>query len=222
MAEYCDVRYINGKLVCYLPITTPTGKVRVLRGDQPVATRSTELRDGDLIEWQISYFADERRRMVELAALLELAHDNGLIAESELQQILSRINDNMDFFAEKYFICVDTPSLPEVFHGFRVLRKIVPILQKDVDDVQVWVELRHKQRAVGFQPMLYLRIPIDAVSPSLIGRIAQSRQVVTWEPSIPILLETLRAFSILSTKHHNDMIDVLRRVLGIEGKGALP
>ena len=215
MAEYCDVGYVNGKLICYLPITTPTGKVRVLRSDQPVATRSTELREGDVIEWQISYFADEHRRMVELAKLLELAYHNGLIVEQELGQILSEIVDNKEFFAEKYFISVDTPSLPEVFHGFRVLRKIVPILQKDVDDVQVWVELRHKQRAVGFQPMLYLRIPVDAVSPSLTGRIAQRRQVVAWQPSIPILFETLRAFSILSTKHHNDMIDVLRRVLGI-------
>jgi len=215
VAEYCDVGYANGKLICYLPITTPTGKVRVLRGDQPVATRSTELREGDVIEWQISYFADEQRRMVELAKLLELAYHNGLIAEQELGQILSEIVDNKEFFAEKYFIFVDTSSLPEVFHGFRVLRKIVPILQKDVDDVQVWVELRHKQRAVGFQPMLYLRIPVDTVSPSLTGRIAERRQVVAWQPSIPILFETLRAFSILSTKHHNDMIDVLRRVLGI-------
>ncbi|MBI4180597.1 MAG: R.Pab1 family restriction endonuclease [Chloroflexi bacterium] len=215
MAEYCDVGYVNGKPVCYLPITTPTGKVRVLRGDQPVATRSTEIREGDVIEWQISYFADERRRMVELATLLKLTYDNSLIADSELRQTLSKIVDDVDFFAEKYFISVDTPSLPEVFHGFRVLRKVIPILQKDVDDAQVWVELRHKQRAVGFQPMLYLRIPVDAVSPSLTGRIAQARQIVAWQPSIPVLFETLRAFSILSTKHHDDMIDVLKRVLGI-------
>lgn len=217
MAEYCDVRYINGKLVCYLPITTPKGKVRVLRGDQQVATRSTELREGDLIEWQISYFADKRQGLVELAKLLELAYQNGLIADSELRQILLEISGNQEFFAEKFFISVDSSNLPELFHGFRVLilRKMVPILQKDVANVQVWVELRPRQRAVGFQPMLYLRIPINAVSPSLIGRIAESKQVVAWEPSIPILLETLRAFSILSTKHHNDMIDVLRQILGI-------
>lgn len=213
MSQPCDVGYENGKLTCYLPITTPTSKVRVLREDQPVATRSAQLREGDLIEWQISYFADEHRRSVELAALLELAHRNGLVAASELRGIFSEIADNVEFFAEKYFISVGTPHLPEVFYGFRVLRKVVPILQKYVNDVQVWVELRHKQRAVGFQPMLYLRIPIGAVRPGLIGRIAQPRQVVRWEPSIPLLVETVRAFSILSTKHHNDMVEVLRRVL---------
>lgn len=213
MPEYCDVEYLNSKLICYLPITTPTGKVRILRGDQPVATRRTELCEGDVIEWQISYFG-EQRRVVELAKLLELAYHNALIADQELQQILSEITNEQEFFAEKYFISMDTLSLPENFHGFRVLRKIVPILQKDVDDVQVWVELRHKQRAVGFQPMLYLRIPVDAASPRLIGRTAQPREIMTWEPSIPILIETLRAFSILSTKHHNDMIDVLKRILG--------
>jgi hypothetical protein len=62
--------------------------------------------------------------------------------------------------------------------------------------------------------MLYLRIPVDAASHRLIGRTAQPREIMTWEPSIPILIETLRAFSILSTKHHNDMIDVLKRILG--------
>lgn len=214
MATPCDVEYSNGRLICYLPITRPTSKVRVLRHDQPVATRSEPCKKGDVVEWQISYFTSDHREMVELAQLLELAYHNDLIRKEKLQQLLTDITKNQEFFAEKYSISIDNSSLPEDFHGFRVVKKTVPILQKSTKGVKIWVELRSKQRAVGFQPMLFLRIPISSVSPSLVGRKAQRNQIVQWEPSVPILFDTMRAFSIASEKHHADMIDILEWILG--------
>lgn len=215
MADYCKVECSTGRLVCSLPITAQTGKVRVLRRDQPVATRSIELCEGDIVEWQISYFAfaGDHRKLVELAELLELAYHNDLIETQKLQRLLSEIRRNEEFFEERYSISIDASRLPENFHGFRVLKKIVPILQKNIKHVQIWVELRPRQRAVGFQPMLYLRIPIELVSPNLVGRTAERNQIVTWEPSLPILLDTVRAFSIASQKHHQDMIEALERIL---------
>ncbi len=59
------------------------------------------------------------------------------------------------------------------------------------------------------------QLPITSVSPSLVGKTAQPKQIVEWEPSMPILFDTIRAFSIASEKHHEDMIDVLKRILGI-------
>lgn len=215
MAEYCNVEYKKSRLICYLPITTSKGKVRILRAEQPVATRSVPCRKDDIVEWQISYFADGHRRMVELAELLRLAFHYDLIGEEELKELLNETKGDQEFFEEKYSISIDNSGLPEDFHGFRVLKKTVPILQKNTGGVQVWVELRHKQRGVGFQPMLFLRIPISHVSPNLVAKTAQRNQIVKWEPSTPILLDTTRAFSIASEKHNRDMIDVLRRVLGL-------
>ena len=211
MPEYCDIEYANGKLVCHLPITMPTSKVRILRGDQPVASKTIQLNQDDVIEWQISYFADEHQRLVELGKLLELAYRYNLTEREQLLQLLSEIQKRQEFFTERYSISIDV--LPEEFSGFMVLKKAVPILQKNIENVLIWIELKHKQRAVGFQPMLYLRIPIENVYPSLVGRTARTREIVSWQVSIPILFDTVRAFSIASRKHCNDMIDVLKRVL---------
>jgi hypothetical protein len=215
VAKFCDVEYLNGKLICYLPITTPTGKVRVLRSDQPVATRQTPLRRGDVIEWQISYFANGRQRLVELGKLIDLACHHNIIGRDELLRLLSEIRAQREFFAQSYSISTGLGSLPEDFYGFSVLIKTVPVLVRTINDILIWVELRHKQRAVGFQPMLYLRIPIEVVLPNLVDRTAGWRQIVTWELPASILLSTVRAFSIASSGHQNDMIDVLTRVLRI-------
>ena len=212
MSNYCDVRYAQGRLLCDLPLTTPTGKVRVLRNDQPLATRQNELRRGDMVEWQISYFADEHKTMVELALLLDLARKHNLVETTVLRGLLTEISAQEEFFATKYSISI-AEKLPESFCGFSVLRKAVPVLAKEVEGAVIWVELRHKQRAVGFQPMLYLRIPVEMTSPNLIGRTADARQIVAWEPPLPTLLATVKAFSVASEKHHRDMQVVLKRVL---------
>lgn len=212
MGEYCNVEYVDGKLVCHLPITTPTGKVRVLRADQPIATRQIPLQEGDVIEWQISYFAEEHTRLVELGKLLDLAYRHNLVEESQLVNLLAEIQRQREFFAEKYAITIGGVTVEE-FYGFHVLKREVPILAKKIDDAVVWVELRHKQKAVGFQPMLYLRIPVESVSPKLIGRVAEPKQVAIWHPSPSLLFTALKAFSIASRKHHTDMISILERVL---------
>ncbi|MCL0081841.1 R.Pab1 family restriction endonuclease [Dehalococcoidia bacterium] len=211
MPEYCDVEYANERLVCHLPITTLTSKVRVLRANQPVATRQTPLQKDDIVEWQISYFADEHTRLVELGRLLDLAYRHNLIAKHRLSSFLTEIRAQREFFAEKYAITLG--EFVGEFYGFNVLRKQVPILVKEVNGVLVWVELRHKQRAVGFQPMLYLRIPMQAVSPSLVGQVAGPRQIVTWQPTPSILFPTAKAFSIASGKHKADMVSIVEYIL---------
>lgn len=213
MAASCSVEFLKGRLICYLPVTMPTGKVRVKRHGYPVATRSFPCGREDIVEWQISYFADGHLKMIELAKLLELAYHNNLIEKEELQQLLNEIKKNQEFFAEKYSISINNSGLTEDFHGFKVLKKKVPILQKSIEGVKIWIELGHKQRAVGFQPMLYLHIPINSVSPNLVGKTAQKKQIVEWEPSMPILFGVVKAFSIASRKHYKDMIDVLEFII---------
>ncbi len=104
--------------------------------------------------------------------------------------------------------------MPQEFHGFELLHKTVPILLKDTDGVKIWIELRHKQRAIGFQPMLFLRIPASQVFPNLVGRVAEKKQIVTWKPEIRIVMDTVGAFAIASKKHHGDMVELVRRVVG--------
>ena len=216
MPSDCHVEWSDGSLSCRLPITMPTSKVRVLRDNQPVATRQTHLSRDDVVEWQISYFANKHTELVELGKLLELAYRHQLVGKQELERLLGEIEAIDEFFTERCSICIENSETPEHFHGFKLVHKTVPILLKDTDGIKIWIELRHKQRAVGSQPMLFLRIPISQVFPSLVGRMAGKKQIITWKPGIQTVMETIEAFAIASEKHHGDMLELVRRVIGTD------
>jgi len=89
---------------------------------------------------------------------------------------------------------------------------------KEVGGVTIEIELRHKQRAVGFQPMLFLLIPLEQLRPcegppSLVGRPAEKNEVACWEPRVCILFEVVKGFSLASRSHRGDMLCMLEMVL---------
>jgi len=58
MAFYCEVTLEGGAVVCHLPITLPTGKVRIKRERMPLAVRQNVVRESDGVEWpdyKVSY-----------------------------------------------------------------------------------------------------------------------------------------------------------------------
>ncbi len=114
MAGDCEIRWSDGELICCLPITMPTSKVRVLRDNQPVATRQTQLSQDDVVEWQISYFTNKHTELVELGKMLELAHRHQLVARQELERLLADIRAIEEFFAERYSICIELWNAPGV------------------------------------------------------------------------------------------------------------
>lgn len=43
------------RILCDLPLTRPTGRVRLRRGEKPIPARQVPLHAEDVIEWQIAY-----------------------------------------------------------------------------------------------------------------------------------------------------------------------
>jgi hypothetical protein len=78
-----EVKWEDGKIVCLLPITLPTSKVRVKRDDEPIAVRQNNLKEDDLLEWQISYYK-EGKILIEVGKILELAYQYNIFTEEEL------------------------------------------------------------------------------------------------------------------------------------------
>src|SRR3990167_1925327 len=82
------VLFENEQIVCSLPITAHTSKIRVKRDGEPLATRKKELKETDLIEWQISYYKpDTDKEFYEIAEMLKIAQENGIISTSELNDL---------------------------------------------------------------------------------------------------------------------------------------
>ncbi|WP_052833597.1 R.Pab1 family restriction endonuclease [Staphylothermus hellenicus] len=213
----CEVRWEDGRIVGLLPITLPTSKVRVKRNGEPIPARQTKLREDDLLEWQISYKKDEEV-LIEAGKMLEIAYNRGIITREELKQLRDYAVKVPQTFDKQFKILKEETN--RAFLGeFKVFFRHIPIIHKDLDNgCFVEAELKHKQRAVGYQPMLYVFIPVrnvvtnDAVG-SLVGRTARPKEVVKWFPTKNDIIEIMKTFAVLSQKHREDVIEIIERII---------
>jgi hypothetical protein len=193
-------------LICYLPLTTPSGKVRAKRGHEPLATRSAPLAEGDLLEWQISY--------IEISRLLQLGYENKLIKRQELEELGKELRSQRNFFSDRYKI--QRIATRQVFEGFKIIYRRHPILHKDLKhNICIEVEFKPQQKGVRAQPMVYLFIPVQELieGEDLLGRTARLNEVVRWRPSSEILFEVVRAFALASPQYRDDMVEILEAIL---------
>jgi len=189
---------------CKLPIAKPTSKARVKReGVYPIATRKEILTDQDYIEWQISYIKDDDE-LIEFGEILSVAYNRGVVTKGDILSLVERFKD-IKTFEETYEIFRSITE--EKFKDFKVIYEKIPILRYELKDgCYIDIALRHKQRAVGYQAMIYIYIPLRNVQPKPVGRSAQPKEEVTWLPKRELILGLLKSFLIASRKHRDDMI----------------
>jgi hypothetical protein len=111
--------------------------------------------------------------------------------------------------------------MQEIKGGFKKFEERTPIFIKKNDEKGYFVEiiLKHKQRAVGLQSMVYLCIYIEKLvdenGKSLIGRIATAREFGKIEISIEnkeLIKDVVKAFAIASKVHKRDISSILKQV----------
>lgn len=203
-------RIENGTLVISLPITTPTGKVRVKRtvagqAADPVACRSTPIQTGDYLEWQISYDTDDLaepsalrdlplqkpqgiRYACELAWLIRNSHNIGLISDRQLDDLKQFVATPLDQGieeSEKIERQEDTEAETiATLHGFRRHLLLTPNYLFIANNYQIEIKISHKQRAVGNQAMIYVNLPVGScrslTGAPLIGRCAERNEQVEY------------------------------------------
>lgn len=202
---------IKGKdIVIDLPITTPTGKVRVKRhiegfAPEPVACRSKDILETDYLEWQIGYDTENlnepsvilkppiqkeigTRYGYELARLIVEGKKLGLITEDEIDELKDLIDADFDGVEETEKIELkQTPDaksgIGEKF-GFKRHLLITPDYIKHGTKYSVEIKISHKQRAVGNQSMIFLNLPVPFCTAldgsSIVGRIAEKKEEIQY------------------------------------------
>jgi hypothetical protein len=200
------------KVWCILPITLPTSKFRLKRnGIEPIAPRKTTITDKDYIEWQISY-KNPNGGLIEFGKIFQKAYDNDIISNREIKRVLRRYK-NLDTFDKKFMIQRKIEGAE--YYKFKVIQEIVPILRLDnlTDDYYIDIVLKHKQKAVGYQAMVFLFIPCKAVislnKTRLIDRKAFQNEKVKVFFNKDCILGLLKAFLIASETHRKDILDIL-------------
>jgi len=232
----------NGRLIIRLPLTNPTGKIRVKRRSQisnygvPVATRETSFTNEDYVEWQISYatqnppetskvediIINNEQIGFELTKLLYEGSILGIISSEEFNEMEGFISDvrPIDTLEENEKIIREN-KLQEIKGGFKKFEEKTPVFIKKNDENGYFVEiiLKHKQRAVGLQAMVYLCIYIEKLvdkdEKSLIGRSANTKEFGEIEITIEnkeVIKDVVKAFAIASQEHKRDILSILRQV----------
>ena len=216
------VYFKNGRIIVELPITRPTSKIRVKKIENgvgvPVSTRQEPFPVGEAlrdyyIEWQISY-AKDGCYDYELSRIVRLAHEHDILTDEDIEELL-KFADGVSSYLEDRGI--KRKGTKDELYGFNIYEDVYPVAKKELPSGEfIEIVLKHKQRAVGYQSMVYVCIPLTNVKPasSLAGRVAKSNEVVEYDVPLDLIKELLRAFIIASETHKDDIVKFLRSIIG--------
>ena len=230
-----------------LPLTDVTGKVRVKEKSSdgfglPVAPMKTLLNGKFYLEWQIGYdiastnsptvvpeikFSrnGETKYGHELSKIIFEAVRLGIISTNELIheiQTLKKIPASE--FEENQAVQVEV-STNAAADGFQSAIQRLPQFTKTTPHGWVQIQLKQKQRAVGYQAMVYVCLPLNEVltmdgSPRNASN-AKSKETVYYDftrANSDLVLTIIHAFGIASAQHNEDMRNILGKILEVTAR----
>jgi len=224
-----------------LPLTDVTGKVRAKEMSPdgfgiPIAPSKVLLGTNDYIEWQIGYdipntnspsivpqlkfqrngetkYGHELSKIIFEAVRLGILTTNDLI--SEIQK-LEKIPTNE--FEESRPVQIETST--NSANGFQSAVERLPQFTKVTSHGSVQIQLKQKQRAVGYQAMVYVCLPmnqvLDATGNLRKSSPAKSKETVCYDfnrDNAALILDIIDAFGIASQQHNEDIRQILGKIL---------
>src|SRR5271170_1358762 len=225
-----------------LPLTDVTGKVRVKEKSSdgfglPVAPMKTSLDGKYYLEWQIGYDIPttnsptvvpeikylrngEMKYGHELAKIIFEAVRIGILSTNDLiREIDSLKKFPPSEFEESQAVQVEVLTNNSA-DGFQSAVQRLPQFTKSTPHGGVQIQLKQKQRAVGYQAMVYVCLPMAEVlamdgSPRKPGS-ARSKETVYYDftrANSDLLLDIIHAFGIASQQHNEDIRQILGKIL---------
>ena len=243
-ADYKQVLvFTNGGAIrVRLPLTDVTGKVRVKEMSPdgfgiPVAPSKTVLGEKHYLEWQIGYdisntnspsivpqikfirngetkYGHELSKIIFEAVRLGILSTNDLIREVEALKKIQPAE-----FEENQAVQIET-STNTATDGFQSAVQRVPQFTKATPHGSVQIQLKQKQRAVGYQAMVYVCLPMNQVL-DITGNLrkpgpAKSKETVYYDLdayNATFILDIIHAFGIASQQHNEDIRQIIGKIL---------
>ena len=235
--------FTNGDTVrVRLPLTDVTGKVRVKEMNPdgfgiPVAPAKTILGRKHYLEWQIGYdipgtnspsvvpqikfksnnetkYGHELAKIIYEAVRLGILSTNDLIREVDALKKIPPAE-----FEESRAVQVEI-STNTATDGFQSAIQRLPQFTKTTPHGSVQIQFKQKQRAVGYQAMVYVCLPINQVL-DMNGKLrkpgpAKSKETVCYDfnrENATFILDIIHAFGIASQQHNEDMQVIIWKIL---------
>jgi len=232
----------NNAVLVRLPLTDVTGKVRVKERTPdgfgiPIAPSRSPLGSKYYLEWQIGYDSPttnspssvpqirftrkgETKYGHELSKILLDALRLQILSTNDLQHELAQLPRlAAHTFEEHESIELETASKADE-NGFTRSVQRVPQFIKNTGHGSVQILLKQKQRAVGYQAMVYVCLPMDQVLDAEGGSRkpgpAKTKETVFYRfdrENSDLLLNVVHAFAMASEQHNEDIGNILTRIL---------
>jgi len=154
--------------------------------------------------------------MYELADLFEMAMRNNVISKEEIKELLNFNKEKIDI--EGQYSVQRKPLNKTISENFEYFEENAPLFIKRMNDkFFTEIQIKHKQRAVGYQGMVYFCIWIkslkDKEGKSLVGRKANPNEKVIAELSKEDLFDIAKTFMITSQDHDWDIKTILKGII---------
>ncbi len=247
-ADYKQVILTNGAnfVRARLPLTDVSGKVRVKAESRdgfglPVAPSKTVLGAKHYLEWQIGYDVPhtnsptvvpqvkftrkgETKYGHELSKILFDGVRMGFLTTNQIAREIQLLEKYAyGTFEESRTVEVEV-STNKTADGFQSAVQKVPQFTKVTPYGSVQVLLKPKQRAVGYQAMIYVCVPMNQVlamdGTSRPESAAKSKETVLYEfnaKNADFLLDIVHAFGMASKQHNEDIRNILGKILETAG-----
>jgi R.Pab1 restriction endonuclease len=230
-----------------LPLTDVTGKVRVKEKSSdgfglPVAPSKTILGEKDYLEWQIGYDIPntnspsvvpeikfirngETKYGHELSKIIFEAVRIGILSTNDLIRAIEALEKiQPSEFEESQAVQVEV-STNAAADGFQSAVQRLPQFTKSTPHGWVQIQLKQKQRAVGYQAMVYVCLPMAEVlamdGSSRKPGSAKSKETVYYDftrANSDLLLDIIHAFGIASQQHNEDIRQILGKILELSAQ----
>jgi hypothetical protein len=233
------IAFQSGFIKIGLPLTNPTGKIRVKEKSKiydygkPFATRQNIINNNCYLEWQIGYdslYPDaegvvreikfirkgEVKYGSELTNILYIGIKNHIYPKSTIEDLLNFAGSvNKDKYIDMVADIQRTHGGSITLHGleFQRIGETYPVFFLAGTGYDIEVEIKHKQRAVGSQSMIYVCLPIKgAIEKNIIGRTANPLEVLNYKVDSKennFVYETFKVFALASHQHNEDIRNIL-------------
>ena len=213
--------------------------------DESLATKDKEFTEDAYLEWQVGYdvlaseadkegsskdtsfknykfisLSNKEKYPYEIAEILLEAVKNGIIDEKEIDFLYQEIESSETDIEKQYLPNVMNIG-PIPIAGIQGIGTsvLLPGFTIEIPDtlLKIRINIQKQQNAAGYQPMLYLCVPIKAFDDyeKYLSRTAETAErgyLTITEKNQNIILYVFKCFGALSERHKHDVLEILKLI----------
>ncbi|MGZ9413658.1 R.Pab1 family restriction endonuclease [Mycoplasma sp. 1012] len=193
------------------------------------ATTKDFFQDNCFLEWQISYdkdaeqnkefefvnYKNKKKNLFELSWILKELIENKMISTIDINKLIEKIKKYNFYFEEKKIQYQKSEEILIEEINFSQKNIVLPTFLHSFDNgINIEISIQKQQYASGFQPMVYLNIPISLFSNSmlLLGQTSKhltELKLILNKEIVTVFMTVVKIFALCSTKHKTDILNIL-------------